>query len=312
VRRLRALLCIDPAEATFARRGFRASSETARTRLETVGDTFVRGYNAALLDPEPWPLGAALGRVDGELRGFAFEGAGMALALLDALTPWNRGRLARFLHGPGAPHTYLVHVGAGWAFARLRRALGAPPAGLDPLLGWLALDGYGFHEGYFHPAAAVRRGLVPRRLSGYARRVHDQGVGRALWFVHGADVDRVAAAVSAFAPGRRADLWSGVGLACAYAGGADSAAAARLPALAGEHRSWLGQGAAFAAKARERAGTPSPHTDLACALLAGVSASRAAQATDLALATAPANRAIPAYEGWRTHTRNHLPTEVCA
>ena len=54
-----------------------------------------------------------------------------------------------FLAGPGAAHTYMVHVGAGWALAQLRRRVDRALARLDPLLGWLAVDGYGFHQGYF-------------------------------------------------------------------------------------------------------------------------------------------------------------------
>ena len=43
----------------------------------------------------------------------------------------------------------MMHVGLGWALARLRRSVTPYLAQLDPLLGWLAVDGYGFHEGYF-------------------------------------------------------------------------------------------------------------------------------------------------------------------
>src|ERR1022692_1923089 len=66
----------------------------------------------------------SLGAIDAELQGFAFEGAAMALTLLDHFMPVNRGRFHRFLHGEGAPHFYMLHVGAGWAMARL------------PWLGW--------------------------------------------------------------------------------------------------------------------------------------------------------------------------------
>src|SRR3712207_8380154 len=47
----------------------------------------------------------------------------------------------------------------------------------------------------------------------------DQGLGRSLWFVQGADVRRIPATVNAFPAERRPDLWSGLGLACGYAGG---------------------------------------------------------------------------------------------
>ena len=90
----------------------------------------------------------------------------MGLYLLDLLTPWNRGRLGGFLAGPGAEHAYMVHVGAGWALAQLRLRVDRALAHLDPLLGWLAVDGYGFHQGYFRWPESVDRQWVPRSLAG--------------------------------------------------------------------------------------------------------------------------------------------------
>jgi hypothetical protein len=296
-------LSISPDEATFARRGFHAASPAARERLERIGRTFLEGYHHALCCDQVTPLQAALDTVPSSLRGFAYEGAGMALTLLDFLTPWRRDRLAEFLRGPASAHTYMVIVGAGWAMARLRRRLDAPPPSLDPLLGWLALDGYGFHEGYFHAARTIERGEVPARLSGYARRAFDQGLGRSLWFVLGTDVERIAAAVARLGRRRAADLWSGVGLACAYAGGADpcdvaTAAGGFLPSVA--------QGAAFAAKARERAGNPVPHTDVACRVLCGVPAAEAAGVTDEALEHLRPDPPLPSYEVWRQRIRDRF------
>ncbi|HEU4452184.1 MAG TPA: DUF1702 family protein [Longimicrobium sp.] len=305
VRLLRRLLGIHPAEATFARRGFAASSAAARERLERVGLTFLDGYHAAL-EVDDDELAARLDATEPVLRGFGYEGAAMAMALLDALTPWRRGRLAAFLRGAGAPHAYMAHVGAGWALARLRRRMDGVPRGMDPLLGWLAADGYGFHEGYFHPRRYVDGQARPRRLSGYASRAFDQGLGRALWFVHGADPARVGAAVAAFAPERREALWSGAGLACAYAGGADGDEAAALASAAGANRAALAQGAAFAAEARRRAGNPAPHTDRACRILCGLSADRAAALTVAAREGLAPRGALPAYEVWRIRLQDHF------
>jgi hypothetical protein len=83
-------------------------------------------------------------------------------------------------------------VGLGWAWARLPGNPERRLPALDPLLGWLAVDGYGFHEGYFHWRRRVSARELPRGLSASARRVFDQGLGRSLWFVEGADVPRAA------------------------------------------------------------------------------------------------------------------------
>ncbi|HEX3552575.1 MAG TPA: DUF1702 family protein [Thermoanaerobaculia bacterium] len=301
----RALFGIAPQETTFVRRGFRGEAGAVRDRLERVGATFVQGYHAALAEDRPLPLAARIdAEVERDFRGFAYEGAGMALALLDTLaSAWGgrRDRLARFLAGPGEAHAYIVHVGAGWVMARLpvspRRYLSRLA---DPLLRWLALDGYGFHEGFFHWPRSVGRQEVPRRLQGYHRRGFDQGLGRSLWFVEGADVERLPRTIGAFPAARQPDLWSGLGLALGYAGGREPAAVEALLAAAGPHAPQLAQGVAFAAKARQRAGNPTLQTGLACRVVWGSSIEEAAAVADEALRDLPPDRpAEPAYEVWR-------------
>jgi hypothetical protein len=290
-------------EATFARRGFHATDSNVRDRLEKAGQTFLTGYHAALGSCELSALADQLSSLPSALRGFAFEGAGMSLALQDCLSI-SRGypRFNAFLAGPGSPHAYMLHVGAGWAFARipwLRRRILSAISRLDPLLTWLAVDGFGFHEGYFHPQHSVEIRRVPAGLNGYAGRAFDQGLGRSLWFVKGADPDRIRAAIARFEERRRADLWSGVGLACAYAGGASEEAVRRLIDLSGSGLPHFAQGVAFAAKARQRAGNPDSNTELTCQLVWGLSCIAAAGLTDEALVDLPTDGAEPAYEHWR-------------
>ena len=306
----RLLFGIADEEATFARRGFTGADPAAQQHLEQVGRTFLHGYHAALIDADPCTLGPRLNTSAPDVRGFAYEGAAMGLALLDCLVPWNRQRLQAFLDGPGAAHVYMVHVGAGWALARLRRRIDRLLPRLDPLLGWLAVDGYGFHEGYFHWPQFVKKQMLPRRLKGYALRVFDQGLGRSLWFVHGAHVDRIQSTVNAFTVTRQADLWSGVGLACAYAGGGDRAAIEALRTAAGRFWPQLAQGVTFAAKARRRAGNPALCTETACRVLCGLSSIAAAELTDTALRAIPAEGVEPRYEAWRRRIQAQFAEEV--
>ncbi len=278
--------------------------------LEGIGRTFLLGYHAALEEDQPDRLGSMLDGIEPELRGFAFEGAGMGLYLLDLLTPWRRDRLHQFLEGPGAVHVYMVHVGAGWALAQLARRVDLALARFDPLLGWLAVDGYGFHQGYFHWPETVEGQRVPRRLSGYARRVFDQGLGRSLWFVEGAEVSRIASTIARFPQPRHGDLWSGVGLACAYAGGVPGEAIEALVTLAGGHHPDMAQGVAFAAKARQHAGNPASHTELACGVVCGMPADEAASLTDHALTNLMDEGGLPAYEVWRRRIRANWVKEA--
>jgi hypothetical protein len=305
-------LGISPKETTFAYRGFYDSNPRVRQRLEGIGRTFAQGYHEALSNIDSWSLAKKLNEIDLELRGYAFEGAAMGLSMLDHLTPWRRNRLRSFLAGPGADHLYMIHVGVGWAIARLpwlRLRVIPALAPLSPLLRWLAIDGYGFHEGYFHWRRYAQGKSIPKRLSSYACRVFDQGLGRSLWFVQCADVRRISATIAAFPHSRRADLWSGIGLACAYAGGLDGAAIQDLKKAAGPYCPQLAQGAAFAAKTRQRAGNTARHTDMACHIICEVSAEEAARVTDVALDHLAGDDEIPSYEIWRRRIQSRFAAQ---
>jgi hypothetical protein len=295
----RRILGISPDEASFARRGFRETEPSIRLHLEDIGRTFLRGYNAALSYQELTALSDCLNNLPLETRGFAFEGAAMGLSLLDCFTPWRNTRLQSFLNGPGRSHVYMVHVGVGWTLARLRLSVEKTLSRMDPLLRWLVIDGFGFHQGYFYWRRYVEEQAQPGRLSGYANRAFDQGLGRSLWFIGGADARYISATVQAFPKARQADIWSGVGLACAYAGGTDEAGLITIRDATGPYVAHLAQGAAFAAKTRLRANNIAPHTERACETFCNFSAESAAAVTDVALEGLPPDGVEPAYEVWR-------------
>jgi len=302
---LNKLLKIDGREVTFARRGFPSARPEVQDRLEHVGTIFLLGYHAALQENEPEALTGRLEQVASEYRGFAYEGAAMGLALRDGMLPGS-SRLTEFIAGPGKRHIYMLHVGAGWACARLpwlRWRIEKFICKFDPVLRWLVLDGYGFHQGYFHfntpQSAAVKH------LSADARHVFYQGFGRSLWFVHACDFRQIATTIFGFPEIHQRDAWSGIGLACAYAGGALTAEMEDAVSLAGRFTSALAQGAVFAAKARQLAGNEMPHTEEACAVLAGINAERAALLCDRALAQVDKNSSSP-YQQWRELVQNHF------
>lgn len=307
---IKEIIKISPAETNFERRGFYQNNIQIQQHLEKVGYTFLLGYHAAIKDEGLKALEVELNQVELELRGFAFEGAGMGLALLDILTPWNKQRLQFYLESFGSSHIYMAHVGIGWVLARLHRGIEKALEQLDPLLGWLVVDGYGFHEGYFHWPQSIEKQQVPKAISGYACRVFDQGLGRSLWFVKGADIDQISQTITNFSKERHADLWSGVGLACAYAGGVDFSAIKSLREVAKSYQPQLAQGAAFAAKARQRARNPAKHTELACQILCDLSAASAAEITDAALAQILPNASKPMYEIWRSRIQAQFTQEV--
>ena len=298
----RAALGISPDEVRVERRGFRCPDTRAAERLERIGAEFLEGYHAALEENSSADLASRLNLGAAYYRGFAYEGAAMALALADRLHLARRS-FDRFLEGPAAPHLYMLHIGAGWAIARLPWLRRSPLRAIqrfDPLLRWLALDGFGFHEGYFHWPR------VSPAWPGYAQLAYDQGLGRSLWFVDGMDPTRIAATIVSFEPGRRAGLWAGAGLACAYAGGAGFEACCALRDAAGADWTALAQGAAFAAEARRRAGNPTADSDTACRALCGLPAEGAAAIAREEMAGLPGDGAVPAYEVWRSRIRGRM------
>ena len=291
------LLRIDPREVEVDRRGFFCPNPVVRSRLEHVGRIFLEGYHKGLAAPNASVLREQLEQMENEYRGFAYEGAAMALTLRDALIPGSR-RLSQFMSRDGKDHIYMLHVGAGWACARvpwLRRRMDRFMANFHPVLRWLIIDGFGFHEGYFHHQTAIQSAA---RFSEESLHVFYQGLGRSLWFVHGCDVERIAVAINRYHPAFHADAWSGVGLACGYAGGATTFEIELATLIAGQHRPALAQGAAFAAKARLLAGNPARHTELTCEILCRMSAENAAALCDEALTMVSTTDPNP-YQQWR-------------
>ena len=263
----RRLFDIDEREALFETRGFRRPNESALARLELVGKAFISGYREALFSGPAGPRRALLGLAPEDLRGFVAEGAGMGCVVADTCSFGDR-RLRCWIDSTARDFSYLTHVGVGWAMARIPFGWRSILRQLDPIHHWLAFDGMGFHDTYFHAGKVL--GGWRRVWRGYRSSAYDQGVGRALWFVSGADIAWAAATIASLPPDRRGDLWSGLGLAIAYAGCADADALDRAKALAGRHAAGLAQGAAFAAAAHAQAGAAPAHTRFALQKLTGL------------------------------------------
>lgn len=113
------LLGISLDQIRCEQRGFEVANSAVKAHIEKVGESFVTGYHAALVDSHNESLQQSLDKVENDFRGFAYEGAGMALALLDLLSPWRKNRLGPFVHGAGDAHVYMVYIGTGWAMAKI-------------------------------------------------------------------------------------------------------------------------------------------------------------------------------------------------
>lgn len=305
-RKLRRRILTPPVSAaSVAKRGFHKKTADAVDLLETIGRSFLTGYGYAVEARTVADAVTRLETVAHRFRGFAYEGAAMGYAILRGLGLSGRNQLATFLVGQGDRHIYMAYVGIGWACARLPRWRWPSILPADPLMHWLVLDGYGFHQAYFHTGRYVHQRYQDSGLGGpfggdgYASRAVDQGIGRALWFVEGTSVDRVADRIETFPPARRADLWSGAALAATYAGGVDEPELVAFWKSAGSYRPNVAQASAFAAEARVRADLVVPHTELATEVFCGMSPQAAASVTQQTRTGLPGPGSVPAYEVWR-------------
>lgn len=306
---LGALLRVDEGAADLRRRGVAPAAPERLETLRLIGVAFVRGCNAML---EAAPLAALAAQLDEQpaaRHGFAVEGAAMGAAIRDALT-WRGTHLGHLRATHGGRFDYLLHVGAGWALARLPWRAWALDRVLDPLLLSLVHDGRGFHDLYFRPGTARRLARPPR--PGPWRAAYDQGRGRALWFIGGADVGRAIDLVRAAHPARRADLLAGLGLAMAYAGPAGPADWAALRGAFPAERSHLAQGVVFAAEAHRAAGIAPPNLATATRSLIGLDADEAAA---IARANRPngvrtAATGRHAYAEWRAAIRTQVGADA--
>jgi hypothetical protein len=257
----------------FDVRGFNHASP-ARARLEQVAMTVISYYNVAVEEGCGDNLVAHLGFVSDELCGFAHEGAGMGLYAIDAVAPFSRGNFDRYIAGQGRSHLYVSFVGAGLAIAAIRLSYERAIRKYRHFSRVLIMDGYGFFHAYFRTNPTVRGLRLPSKVAANEtwRQHYDAGVGRALWFVEGGDPERLANTIAAFPPGRRPQLWAGVGLACTYAGGVSRQSIRRLLELGAGYEVMVGLGSLLACHARHRAGNPAAHNDLAAQTLTGLSA----------------------------------------
>jgi hypothetical protein len=247
-------------------RGFHAKSPQTSERLETVGRSFLIGYGAAAEARHVLDAEATLEELPAFYRGLAYEGAAMGFAIRDGLPLGGSNHVREFLTGRAANHVYMAYVGVGWAMARLPRlrwnTLHAP----DPLLRWVVLDGYGFHQAYFKTRRLVRE---QHRQASFP------------W------------------PTQQYGDYAAPGLAATYAGGATREELERFRDLAGPYQAYLAQGAAFGATTRVAAGLVVPDTAIASQVFCAMSPDEVAEVALEAATDLPKDGSVPAYEVWR-------------
>lgn len=306
-------------ELSDQRFGSQIDPGTNWDHYQSIVEMFFEGLYTAIDTWNEDSLIRELDRKPGELRGFAYEGAGMGLIILDSFLPYRR-RFDSFAHGVGTRYETLLQIGAGMAFGYLGEGM---PVRLirrdpnkfvdrqDPLLRWLVLDGYGFFDGMVNWQKVITRQKRPDRMSGYGLRAYDQGVGRSLWICTGGDPGKFCQAIRNFPQSRQADLWGGIGEACAYAGGVDDFARIRhLAHQAADHADQFAAGIVIGSWGRVTSGEKVAHTDLACeAIWESSSLIVTEQADQLSAGLADTINDRDRYEQWRIRIRQTWAAE---
>lgn len=286
-------------------RGVRPIPPELAQRFRQIQYAFSQGYQAAITTDELETIVFKMNIIEAEYRGFAYEGVGCALAQRDILKPSQQSIVEIFINSHEAIYQNYVYVGVGLMLGRQRLPLKPYLELLNPAKIWLVIDGYGFQYGMTHWQDSLEKQAILEELSGYACRVFDQGMGRSIWFLDGADVIRISKTIGAFPPERQVDLWSGLGYACCFAGGADQATLEALGAAAGSYKSILAQSVALATKSRQQLGHSSIYAERACEVLCGMGVKEASDSVDTIVERAPNNGAITDQEDWQ-HYRIRL------
>jgi hypothetical protein len=317
---IRKRLIAPPMNVTsFAVRGF-PTDTPARPILEESARQVTMGYEIAIEQKGNEAITERLELLERQFRGFAYEGAAMALALRDAMSPKPGHKYVESfvgVGGPGAHQVFMAYIGIGFACARLPKFLwkrAIPDSSKlpeSPALNWIILDAYGFHEAFFKTDKWIGKQYLSSRVPWdgpheYVLRAIDHGVGRAMWFINAGDVNRLSNMISGFKPSRHSDLWSGAALAATYAGGVGEDGLTDFLKSGWDYRREIAQGAVFAIKQRVLSNLVTPHTELAALVFCDRSPEEASALADTARRQLPGDTSIPAYEIFRQRIQSNF------
>jgi Protein of unknown function (DUF1702) len=261
------------------------------------------GAHEVALQDDSHALDAHLETVDIDLLGFAIEGSAMGLVVLDQRERREPSRLDEFFNGRWAPFSLLMYAGIGLGLAELGASVLAWAEEHHKLDAGFAIDGYAFHLALGAPDKYLAGSPPPPEFTGAAGRLFDHGLARSTWFTCGADPYAVATAIERFPADRRADIWSGIGLAATYAGGLDADGLAVLRSVSG-HPAALAGGSALAGYGRVLAGNVVPGNEAANMALTGLSTTEVSDLVGSCRAAAGTEFSLDAFVRWHDAIRH--------
>jgi enediyne biosynthesis protein E3 len=287
-------LLSDPAKF-----GFQTPTNEFAPRFNAICASFLQGFEAALRTASISSLHNSLELLPCKIKPFAYEGASMALGILDATSIRRPSSFRNLLEASNEKQIYTMIVGLGWAIARFPMIKRIESLCPTPFLKSLIGDGLGFHQAFFYhrripnlPIPSHARD--PQVLPGVYR-----GIGRAIWFISGGNADHLHDLVLKFPVEWHSCIWSGVGLAATFAAGSNDSNLERLRSLASRHHPYLAQGAAFAATALSLSNCAQPFHSMSCENLCGLSIAEATAASESTKPSKQKNADIRHFEQWR-------------
>lgn len=240
------------------------TASAAGHKLEAVQDVFQKGFHFAADKSSLNSLAEKLDSLDKEFLSIAYEGASMNIALncLEVGTeikPWFD-----FLGSAAQAHGIQYHIGLGWALAQLQLNTMPYMLQLDAIDRYRVPDGYGYYEAMFRTKRCINNQQKPEGFNEAGLSAYYQGLGRGIWYLSEGEQEAAKMLIDKFTEENRTDLWRGLGIACAYAGGCNVGMLKQIMTIAGDYSRQLATGAIMVAICRERAGFMSADTDQAC------------------------------------------------
>ncbi len=212
----------------------------------------------------------------------AYEGAFSAAIRLDVSHPREYSRAAELVE-LAPDHISGLGLGVGHALSSLQVEVDIAPALAEHFLGFMAMDAYGMHEGYFRWYDSIHNMKIPSNLPPVARAAYDQGLGRALWFISAGKPATMQQLLDRFPPQRRSDMWRGVGLMTSFWGGMDDSQLKQLLKCSQQFRPFLQQGAAQGISLRTDMGEVVAETDVAAKVICEATSEQIAEVAETSL-----------------------------
>lgn len=223
-------------------------------KIETIKSIFLNTQQFYELN-DPTVLLEYLKSIKPEFRSIGYEAASMDIAVNDFEKEKELSIWLLFANGPAIAHKAQVHVGLGWAIAKMNLPFLSAVEKIEQQLYYRIIDGCGYYDGFFRSRHVIVNQELPGYMPKEAMNFYDQGLGRNLWYSLNADINLVKNTIENFDSARQAAMWRGVGIAVAYVGGVDEQDLKTIFNLATKNSLQLTMGAALAAKSRIEANT---------------------------------------------------------